>query len=125
MCSREHRLVPVDDETLLHQRRAEIVQQPVDEHGLVVDERLHRVDAVYVTPSHQIPTAVSMPLERRQELMRAATEADFLLIEDAVMINFVDSYFTGSMNNMFIIKNNTRMIYVAIRIFEKSKIAQL
>jgi len=67
---------------LLHQRRAEVVQQPVDEHGLVVDQRLHRVDAVYVTPSHQIPTAVSMPLERRQELMRAATEADFLIIED-------------------------------------------
>lgn len=67
---------------LLHQRRAKVVQQPVDEEGLIVDERLHPVDAVYVTPSHQIPTAASMSLERRQDLMRAAHEQDFLIIED-------------------------------------------
>lgn len=67
---------------LLHERRAEIVQQPVDEQGLVVDERLNQVDAVYVTPSHQIPTAASMSLQRRRDLMRAADAADFLIIED-------------------------------------------
>jgi len=67
---------------LLHERRSEVVQQPVDDQGLIVDERLNRVDVVYVTPSHQIPTAVSMSIERRQDLMRAANTADFLIIED-------------------------------------------
>jgi GntR family transcriptional regulator/MocR family aminotransferase len=67
---------------LLHQRHAKVVHQPVDEEGLIVDERLNSVDAVYVTPSHQIPTAVSMSLGRRQDLMRAAVEQDFLIIED-------------------------------------------
>jgi len=67
---------------LLHLRGANITTQPVDEHGIVVDERLANVNAVYVTPSHQIPTAVSMPLERRQELIHAATASDFLIVED-------------------------------------------
>lgn len=67
---------------LLHERGAKVVQQPVDDQGLIVDERLDRVDAVYTTPSHQIPTAVSMSLERRRDLMRAADTSDFLIIED-------------------------------------------
>jgi GntR family transcriptional regulator/MocR family aminotransferase len=67
---------------LMLQRRAEVIQQSVDEQGLVVDENLNRIDAVYVTPSHQIPTAVAMSLERREELIRAADDADFLIIED-------------------------------------------
>ncbi len=67
---------------LLHQRQASVVQQPVDDEGLIVDERLNKVDALYVTPSHQVPTAVSMSLSRRQSLMRAAVEQDFLIIED-------------------------------------------
>ena len=35
---------------------------PVDEGGLVVDERLDECDYVFVTPSHQSPTTVTMPL---------------------------------------------------------------
>ena len=43
---------------------------------------LTAVDAVYVTPSHQIPTAVTMPIERRRALIQAAAEHDFLIVED-------------------------------------------
>jgi GntR family transcriptional regulator/MocR family aminotransferase len=67
---------------LLHQRGAAVKTQPVDDYGLVVDERLADVDVVYVTPSHQVPTAVAMPLERRQALIHAAADHDFLIIED-------------------------------------------
>ena len=67
---------------LLHQQGARIVMQPVDDQGLVVDQRLHQVDAIYVTPSHQIPTAVSMSLDRRRDLMRLALAEDLLIIED-------------------------------------------
>ncbi len=77
---------------LLLQRRAEVIQQPVDEHGLVVDENLQNIDVVYVTPSHQVPTAVAMSLERRRDLMQAAAGADFLVIEDdyECEINYMD-----------------------------------
>lgn len=56
--------------------------QRVDEHGLIVNDDLEPADIVYVTPSHQVPTAVTMPLQRREELIRFANEHDVLVIED-------------------------------------------
>tara|TARA_R110002096_G_scaffold2071_3_gene10800 strand:+ start:2076 stop:3920 length:1845 start_codon:yes stop_codon:yes gene_type:complete len=67
---------------LLRKRGCNVQPQPVDESGLVVDDNLSLADVVYVTPSHQIPTAVAMPLERRQELMAAANRNDLVIIED-------------------------------------------
>jgi len=67
---------------LLLQNGAEVRPQPVDENGIVVDEKLSAADVVYVTPSHQIPTAVAMPFDRRQALLDAAREHDILIIED-------------------------------------------
>ena len=57
---------------------------PVDENGIRVD-CLRRTDAqvAYVMPSHQYPMGVSMPIGRRMELLRWASEADNrYLIED-------------------------------------------
>lgn len=57
---------------------------PVDESGMRVD-CLHRTDArvAYVMPSHQYPMGVSMPIGRRMELLRWASEAEGrYLIED-------------------------------------------
>ena len=77
---------------LLHMRGADVVTQPVDEDGIVVDSRLKNTNVVYVTPSHQIPTAVAMPLSRRQDLLTAAAENDFLIVEDdyECEINYMD-----------------------------------
>lgn len=61
---------------------AEIVLIPVDEHGMVIDERLADVDLVFVTPSHQAPTTATMPLSRRRDLLAAAERHDFIIIED-------------------------------------------
>ncbi len=55
---------------------------PVDGEGLPVDGRLRDCDLVYVTPSHQFPTTVTMPRPRREELLRRAENDDFLIIED-------------------------------------------
>jgi GntR family transcriptional regulator/MocR family aminotransferase len=63
-------------------RSSHIVRLPVDDHGLVVDARLARCRYVYVTPSHQCPTTVTMPLARRQALLAAAQAQDIVLIED-------------------------------------------
>lgn len=67
---------------LLRKRGCKVQPQAVDESGLVVDDALSLADVVYVTPSHQIPTAVAMPLERRQALMAAASQHDLVIIED-------------------------------------------
>ncbi|MGY8869085.1 MAG: MocR-like pyridoxine biosynthesis transcription factor PdxR [Pseudomonadales bacterium] len=55
---------------------------PVDKDGMIVDDRLKGCDLVYTTPSHQCPTTVTMPIERRYELLRRANEDDFIIIED-------------------------------------------
>jgi GntR family transcriptional regulator/MocR family aminotransferase len=71
-----------DARNIFSSRSGRIVDLKVDEGGLVVDAALGACDYVYVTPSHQCPTTVTMPLERREALLRMADEADFILIED-------------------------------------------
>ncbi len=54
----------------------------VDEQGLVVDAALDACDMVFVTPSHQFPTTVTLSRERRQALISKAREKDIIIIED-------------------------------------------
>jgi len=54
----------------------------VDNQGLILSEELNDCDVIYTTPSHQCPSTVTMPLERRYELLERANEHDFLIIED-------------------------------------------
>jgi GntR family transcriptional regulator/MocR family aminotransferase len=54
----------------------------VDSEGLIVDPSMDGCDLVYVTPSHQSPTMVTMSLQRRQALLEAAERQDLLLVED-------------------------------------------
>jgi GntR family transcriptional regulator/MocR family aminotransferase len=54
----------------------------VDEQGLVPSRKLGQCDYVYVTPSHQCPTSVTMPLERRQALLALARQKNLVLFED-------------------------------------------
>lgn len=55
---------------------------PVDDEGLVVGEHLADCDYVYVTPSHQSPTTVTLSLARRRALLEAAVTYDFVILED-------------------------------------------
>lgn len=54
----------------------------VDDQGLMPGADLTGCAYVYVTPSHQCPTTVTMPLERRMELLERAVRDDFVVIED-------------------------------------------
>jgi len=54
----------------------------IDSEGLIPDESLADCDCVYVTPSHQSPTTVTMPKTRRKRLLELAEAHDFLIIED-------------------------------------------
>ncbi len=53
-----------------------------DADGLVLGARLSGCRYVYVTPSHQCPTTVTMPLQRRIDLLARAEREDFIVIED-------------------------------------------
>ena len=72
----------VDIRNIASLNPSQIKPIPVDKDGMLVDEQLSDCDIVYTTPSHQCPTTVTMPIERRYELLRRANEDDFLIIED-------------------------------------------
>ncbi len=62
---------------------ARVSSVPVDEQGLVLDERrLRGARLVYVTPAHQFPLGVTMTLARRLELLDWAHRGGALLFED-------------------------------------------
>lgn len=61
-----------------------IIPIELDENGLKVDELNHtEAKVVYLTPSHQFPTGVIMPINRRKEMLGwASKEDDRYIIED-------------------------------------------
>ena len=66
---------------------ARVAAVPVDGAGLDVDRLSRRSDAaearlVYVTPSHQFPTGVTLSLARRVALLEWAARRDVLIVED-------------------------------------------
>ncbi|MFK8182963.1 MAG: PLP-dependent aminotransferase family protein [Phormidesmis sp.] len=69
---------------------APLIPIPVDSGGLVIDgpkslrscSVTHAIKLVYVTPSHQFPTGVLMPLSRRLALLQWAQENQAIIIED-------------------------------------------
>ncbi|WP_418648111.1 PLP-dependent aminotransferase family protein [Thauera butanivorans] len=71
-----------DARNIFSSRSSRIVDLDVDADGLVANALLRICDYVYVTPSHQCPTTVTMPVARREALLDMADEADFVLIED-------------------------------------------
>ena len=81
-------VVAVEDPGYLGARRAfsaggaKLRPAPVDSQGIVVTDLSKRTRVVYVTPSHQFPTGVSMSLARRLELIDWARRSGAILIED-------------------------------------------
>lgn len=71
-----------DARNIFASRTSELVPLAVDGDGLPIAETLRGFDYVYTTPSHQCPTGVTMPLQRREALLRLARESDLVVIED-------------------------------------------
>ena len=61
---------------------ARVLPLAVDADGVVPDRQMAQCDVAYVTPSHHVPSTVTMPEQRRRELLEGAARADLLLIED-------------------------------------------
>ncbi len=64
---------------------AQIVPVPLDERGLSVSAGLktsRHAKGAYVTPAHQFPLGMTMPLERRMSLLKWASDTGAFIIED-------------------------------------------
>ena len=63
-------------------RNSRVLPLAIDAQGLVPSRKLGQCDYAYVTPSHQCPTSVTMPLERRLALLDIARKKNVVLFED-------------------------------------------
>jgi len=61
---------------------ASLVPVGIDDDGIAVHEYPGKARLVYVTPSHQYPTGISMSLARRLELIEWARTGEAAIIED-------------------------------------------
>ncbi|WP_068717782.1 MocR-like pyridoxine biosynthesis transcription factor PdxR [Vibrio tritonius] len=61
---------------------ANIQSLRIDHEGVSITPELTQCDYIYTTPSHQVPTNVTMSLKRRHELLKMADKHDIVLIED-------------------------------------------
>lgn len=71
-----------DARAIVRSRGAELISALVDDEGFVVNGSLDGAALVYITPSHQHPTNVTMSLQRRIQLLDAAARADAVIVED-------------------------------------------
>ena len=62
--------------------RVRVKRLPVDRKGLVLSEDLGGCKCLFVTPTHQFPTTVTMPLERKLALLRITRANGQFVIED-------------------------------------------
>src|SRR5262245_27883004 len=83
---------------------------PVDIQGLDLSALPARPEVVFVTPSHQFPTTVTMPLDRRIELLKLASERDFIIIEDDY--EFETNYVNEPCPALKSLDDEGRVIYV-------------
>ncbi|MBO6835636.1 MAG: PLP-dependent aminotransferase family protein [Alphaproteobacteria bacterium] len=98
---------------------ANAVPVEIDDHGLSVEDGLRKAPhfrLAFVTPSHQQPLGPVMPLPRRLALLRAAEEADALIVED----DYDGEFYYGSQPQppLKSIDTQDRVIYVGT--FSKS-----
>jgi GntR family transcriptional regulator/MocR family aminotransferase len=99
-----------DARNIFGQNTDHLVLVKVDEKGLPPDPALDSADIIYVTPSHQFPTTVTMPLERRLELLRQASRANAVIIEDDY--EFETNYVNEPCPALKSLDDEGRVIYV-------------
>jgi GntR family transcriptional regulator / MocR family aminotransferase len=84
---------------------------PLDEYGLSVkDLYLKKADIVHITPSHQFPMGIVMPIQRRSELLNWATETKGYIIEDDYDSEF--RFIGKPIPALFSLDQNDRIIYM-------------
>ena len=92
---------------------ARLIRIPVDAHGLdtrKLPQAGARARLAYVTPCHQFPTGVIMPLERRLALLDWASRAGAWVVEDDYISEF--RYEGRPLEALQALDKNGRVIYV-------------
>ncbi len=99
-----------DARNIFSLKSPKVMPLKVDENGVVPGKKVNSCEFVYLTPSHQSPTTVTMPMQRRERLLKDAQENDFLIIEDDYEseINFVSEP-TPALKSL---DSDNRVIYV-------------
>jgi len=100
----------VDFRNIMQLRTDHFVPIPVDEEGLMIERIPAACDLIYVTPSHQYPTTVTMDIDRRRTLLAAAEADDFVLVEDDY--EFETNYTARPCPALKSLDRNGRVIYV-------------
>jgi GntR family transcriptional regulator/MocR family aminotransferase len=95
-----------------------VISIDIDEKGIQIEPMQGYSDvAVYVTPSHQFPLGMSMPIDRRIRLLNFANqEAETYIIEDDYDSEF--RYNEKPLPSLQSIDNNGKVIYIGT--FSKS-----
>lgn len=70
----------------------------------------HPVRAIYVTPQHQIPTGVVMPMDNRKALLKLAERYNFVIIEDDSGCEF--NYAKETLLPLTSLDKSGRVIYI-------------
>jgi len=71
-----------DARNIFDRRGVSLIPLGVDEDGVNIDDNVARSKILYVTPSHQYPTTVTLSPERRKALLTSAAVTGSLIIED-------------------------------------------
>lgn len=87
-----------------------VVPVRVDRDGIVVDEIPAAARAVYVTPSHQLPTGVTMTAARRRALLALAQRRNLAIIEDDYDTEY--RHVDRPLEPMQMLDTNGRVLYV-------------
>lgn len=82
----------------------------IDDDGLKIIHELNECDYLYVTPSHQSPTTVTMSLARRKLLLEKAQQNDQIIIEDDYESEI--SFSNQPLPALKSLDENSRVIYV-------------
>lgn len=90
---------------------ADLTYQALDREGLIINDNLNSCRIIYVTPSHQTPTAVTMSLARRQALLAKAAAYDQVVIEDDY--EFESNYLGHPHPALRSIDKENRVIYMS------------
>lgn len=95
---------------LLRSMRTEVSGVPLDADGLLVPEIPAGTGLVYVTPSHQFPTGMSMSPERRRQLLDWADQTGAVVVEDDYDSEF--RYAGRPLDTLQSMDDSARVLYV-------------
>ena len=99
-----------DARNILALNTNKIYPLPLDEKGVIISDKLKKCRLIYITPSHQMPTNVTISQERRKKLLKWAFESNRVIIEDDY--EFETNYLGTPTPALKSLDKHSRVLYV-------------